>query len=167
MYLFQRYRYSSCQAFVCLFTFHYVSISTWTDCCRYSASSRIYIPLCIYFNWTLSDFVNWVKKFTFHYVSISTDSGHSGGGGSSRFTFHYVSISTESYLNRHTRENIYIPLCIYFNLRFLNLVIRVYQFTFHYVSISTPKMSGGCGDGVQIYIPLCIYFNIVCPHPPP
>ena len=144
MYLFQLTVIVHCSFSSCI----YIPLCIYfnrRNCCINSAFISIYIPLCIYFN----------------------DSGHSGGGGSSRFTFHYVSISTESYLNRHTRENIYIPLCIYFNLRFLNLVIRVYQFTFHYVSISTPKMSGGCGDGVQIYIPLCIYFNIVCPHPPP
>ena len=82
-----------------------------------SAYIVIYIPLCIYFNVTdirlvkpLSVYLHstmylfqlgqtvvgtpLLLVFTFHYVSISTDSGHSGGGGSSRFTFHYVSIST-------------------------------------------------------------------------
>ena len=119
--------------------------------------------------------------FTFHYVSISTLRHISQLLSSVIFTFHYVSISTSCHMqvrmlcsNLHStmylfqrastlRESIsfdiYIPLCIYFNLFVLNThfiyfiiyiplciyfneevmqyLTRVMRFTFHYVSIST------------------------------
>ena len=114
MYLFQLTVIVHCSFSSCI----YIPLCIYfnrRNCCINSAFISIYIPLCIYFN----------------------DSGHSGGGGSSRFTFHYVSISTESYLNRHTRENIYIPLCIYFNHCLVDKTLSP-----------------------LIYIPLCIYFNL-------
>ena len=54
------------------------------------------------------------------------------------FTFHYVSISTATEVfNFVTGNEIYIPLCIYFNLPTISVVALLGPFTFHYVSIST------------------------------
>ena len=119
--------------------------------------------------------------FTFHYVSISTVYGIGVSSLLAVFTFHYVSISTFAPLNRDFNLNvIYIPLCIYFNMRPANQHRPVLQFTFHYVSISTkvsallsvihaylhstmylfqPFTHRYSSKRKPIYIPLCIYFN--------
>ena len=78
-------------------------------------------------------------------------------------------------------DYIYIPLCIYFNIRGWYDCTDWIQFTFHYVSISTASSAGPTiynkkftfhyvsisttrtTDELStdsIYIPLCIYFNI-------
>ena len=159
MYLFQR----KCWMWFhseCLFTFHYVSIST--------------IP-GVYF-------IQPEYIFTFHYVSISTLQVHHQWHRLSLFTFHYVSISTSTeILETSDFKDIYIPLCIYFNasksspLQFLDLFTfhyvsistcrcltmytAVQSFTFHYVSISTIFPTLSVNLSTVIYIPLCIYFN--------
>ncbi len=121
-----------------LFTFHYVSISTYAHirvgfsklCYLHStmylfqlialfsrqAVKCIYIPLCIYFNLSPSSLGRQLNVFTFHYVSISTLTIFLSSSLYPIFTFHYVSISTKSPI---TSE------------------ISPYEFTFHYVSIST------------------------------
>ena len=54
------------------------------------------------------------------------------------FTFHYVSISTATEVfNFVTGNEIYIPLCIYFNDISAEIESAAFKFTFHYVSIST------------------------------
>ncbi len=112
----------------CLFTFHYVSISTNSKEDNKRLLS-IYIPLCIYFNLFPNKPNPFFTQFTFHYVSIST------------FTAHFISdIVTCIYIPLPIMIRcipIYIPLCIYFNLRSLFIVHFLLVFTFHYVSIST------------------------------
>ena len=98
-----------------LFTFHYVSISTYFKHKKYNNA-----PI-----------------FTFHYVSISTQSSASIANDTAKFTFHYVSISTWNLVRMMKQKKylhstmylfqrleilcnilfllIYIPLCIYFN----------------------------------------------------
>ena len=142
-----------------LFTFHYVSISTFTahfisdivtciyiplctyfnrrNCCINSASSRIYIPLRIYFNLIVCDFLHLDFLFTFHYVSISTITPMVA-------LVRPLHLHSTMYLFQlHSRSFIlisfiiYIPLCIYFNPIRKAAAKKPSKFTFHYVSIST------------------------------
>ena len=121
----------------CLFTFHYVSISTNSKEDNKRLLS-IYIPLCIYFNLFPNKPNPFFTQFTFHYVSIST------------FTAHFISdivtciyIPLCTYFNRRNccinsaSSRIYIPLRIYFNLIVCDFLHLDFLFTFHYVSIST------------------------------
>ena len=76
------------------------------------------------------------------------------------FTFHYVSIST-SYCNGFiSRNDIYIPLCIYFNL--CNSLANVFLILIYIpLCIYFNSLSGRNRNSfICIYIPLCIYFNL-------
>ncbi len=143
MYLFQPRLAITEKIRGCLFTFHYVSISTakalylslspfcnlhstmylfqLTRLAENTLSLPIYIPLCIYFN--LHQHLPPLSSlsFTFHYVSISTADACGDKRWLGGFTFHYVSISTN-------------PAKTF---QMFNVLI----FTFHYVSISTPIRS--------------------------
>ena len=85
---------------------------------KYDMLSAIYIPLCIYFNWSCSR-----EPYCIAYIYIPlciyfNDYMRVNGLMAFWFTFHYVSISTI----------VLISICL--SLR---------KFTFHYVSISTVK----------------------------
>ena len=118
-----------------IFTFHYVSITTYLS---------IRLLSCLSF-------------FTFHYVSITTkyDSQSSFANATLHstmsllllgkqidypadtvFTFHYVSITT-----------VLCQICR----------AQIMSFTFHYVSITTTKKIK-IGDVIVLYIPLCLYY---------
>ena len=75
------------------------------------------------------------------------------------FTFHYVSILIICRIRKYLRDtSIYIPLCLYFNGKFIKRILLQVKFTFHYVSILIQYTSLrflAC----LIYIPLCLYFN--------
>ena len=115
MYLFQRLANAGCLIHYPRFTFHYVSISTWSSGMD-GLIRQIYIPLCIYFNG------RWICCYP---------------------TCNKIYIPLCIYFNRQHRilrtkhRQIYIPLCIYFNASAVMSWHRYYQFTFHYVSIST------------------------------
>ena len=149
--------------------------------CALSGLSRIYIPLCIYFNFHKQGQERKPSLFTFHYVSISTCWKYNKPAMAMIFTFHYVSISTCAvvrlvrcnisftfhYVSISTdfrtisgiRNSIYIPLCIYFNGWHNKFCVTgseylhstMYLFQRHQVYI--------CNESQFIYIPLCIYFN--------
>ena len=104
---------------------------------RVRAGNLIYIPLCIYFNLRSHSFNSFTDIFTFHYVSISTN-------------YRQICDMLVPYLHstmylfqrrmRHDDSNgnhIYIPLCIYFNIKDKSISYWFSTFTFHYVSIST------------------------------
>ena len=115
MYLFQLTVIVHCSFSSCI----YIPLCIYfnrRNCCINSAFISIYIPLCIYFN----------------------DSGHSGGGGSSRFTFHYVSISTFAFLIwSSVYTNLHSTMYLFQRPKCPGDVVMVCKFTFHYVSIST------------------------------
>ena len=144
----------------------------------------IYIPLCIYFN-------EEVHKF----VSIRHENLHSTMYLFQPFyferTYHkFHHLHSTMYLFQPgkcfdfvTSNEIYIPLCIYFNPSMIQRLQLQCTFTFHYVSISTCrhqltratrihlhstmylfqlKTFPTYGSSCPIYIPLCIYFNQVC-----
>ena len=123
----------------CLFTFHYVSITT-TNCSVVAVyCSFIYIPLCFYYYTFYLFHFSQISLFTFHYVSITTYTTINIAVLNPSFTFHYVSITTIS--------------CYVFPT-------YLYVFTFHYVSITTVhglNLSGLC---ISIYIPLCFYYYV-------
>ena len=97
------------------FTFHYVSISTR----RISIMIRsipIYIPLCIYFNRSVTTFVYGCSHI---YIPLC-------------IYFNLIAL-----FSRQAVKCIYIPLCIYFNPEYQPHNQSYQSFTFHYVSIST------------------------------
>ena len=56
-----------------------------------------------------------------------------------------------------TREVIYIPLCIYFNLAFQPTVLLCSRFTFHYVSISTGISSIVTGSIIYLHSTMYLF----------
>ena len=120
----------------------------------------IYIPLCLYFNEELEQFISDYNLFTFHYVSI---------------------LMIFSYLLLLLFCAIYIPLCLYFNpfpllfhsslfsftFHYVSILmifdktqyVSVLLFTFHYVSILIAPETILINPIIDIYIPLCLYFN--------
>ena len=96
------------------FTFHYVSILIRSVYRGKDKGGRIYIPLCLYFNY-------------------QPESGS--------LTFHQIYIPLCLYFNDNPEpfvigcKSIYIPLCLYFNVESLGNPNRGGIFTFHYVSI--------------------------------
>ena len=99
------------------FTFHYVSISTRRNKAIEMPAVFIYIPLCIYFNYT---FLKWCGCFLIYLHSTMYLFQRASSDFTSHlvitFTFHYVSISTIQTVFNIFCKVIYIPLCIYFNL---------------------------------------------------
>ena len=140
MYLFQLSRKLFVD-FLPLFTFHYVSISTLsfpesTDAVKHLHSTMyLFQPEPIYpkvyhYSHLHSTMYLFQQALTRYNAMITA-----------RFTFHYVSISTINCFHRSCNIFvIYIPLCIYFNVFFMNDVRLVIRFTFHYVSISTRQL---------------------------
>ena len=120
-----------------VFTFHYVSILIKTATAKDANVALIYIPLCLYFNINLFIYYVWfnqiyiplclyfnawadhlwsgICKFTFHYVSILIDREYQKLLNEKLFTFHYVSILILLHKHSFPVEEIYIPLCLYFN----------------------------------------------------
>ena len=99
-----------------LFTFHYVSISTFSCALSAFAFLIIYIPLCIYFN-ALMNYARKHREDIYIPLCIYFNSG----------------VFSASALLIY----IYIPLCIYFNESMTDDSSSLSEFTFHYVSIST------------------------------
>ena len=130
-----------------------------------SKSSRffinIYIPLCIYFNWSQPPWHSSWNRFTFHYVSISTSAIWNLITHITTFTFHYVSISTWSQPPWHSSWNrIYIPLCIYFNSPSCSAMPSQYSIYIPLCIYFNPTDNSPPTPAMWIYIPLCIYFNL-------
>ena len=76
----------------------------------------VYIPLCLYFNikGVANVFLSWL--FTFHYVSILIFYGKGIFHAAYAFTFHYVSILIRRRGLYRPADQVYIPLCLYFNV---------------------------------------------------
>ena len=106
------------------FTFHYVSILIFCPDSSGLQKRKIYIPLCLYFNHsgTTDDVLG--NEFTFHYVSILILPFCSELPLILWFTFHYVSILIRCFPVLHVISSIYIPLCLYFNLLWLLLLLQ-------------------------------------------
>ena len=146
---------------------------------RYTLTA-IYIPLCIYFNFRQRAPCSCRVVFTFHYVSISTTCKYPARCDNLKFTFHYVSISTSIIINSTSLKIIYIPLCIYFNIRRspawftaindLHSTMYLFQpesvlyfpylsmiFTFHYVSISTRFLHEFCFQWFHLHSTMYLF----------
>ena len=142
MYLFQRHiirKAVGCEVIYIPLCIYFNETETIIE----TVSIVIYIPLCIYFNKYGLIAQPCTLSFTFHYVSISTAFNIVAFLCHNSFTFHYVSISTfQQELTATVLRFIYIPLCIYFNNNYQNILFAY----------------------AEIYIPLCIYFNreIIC-----
>ena len=102
---------------MCLFTFHYVSITTVTA----------------------NNYFKVNTDFTFHYVSITTQyTDDRNYNALLFFTFHYVSITTSGFPPLDPMLTLYIPLCLYYYGAFQEMLMKtIGNFTFHYVSITT------------------------------
>ena len=98
----------------------------------------LYIPLCLYFNYSSCPFFTHSRHFTFHYVSI------------------LIGICI-SYVGS---VGLYIPLCLYFNYGTFTVTSPEDYFTFHYVSILMHGAGHNTSISRQLYIPLCLYFNV-------
>ena len=138
MYLFQPPSSSTSAIFRSRFTFHYVSISTFENMPIHTVDENLHSTMYLFQHAFSTLLIN------VHYV----------------FTFHYVSIST-SYCNGFiSRNDIYIPLCIYFNL--CNSLANVFLILIYIpLCIYFNSLSGRNRNSfICIYIPLCIYFNL-------
>ena len=56
-------------------------------------------------------------------------------------------------------DNVYIPLCLYFNKVLMEDDLTFFEFTFHYVSILIMNTDLSGYVPCYVYIPLCLYFN--------
>ena len=113
---------------MCLFTFHYVSITTVTANNYFKVNTDFtFHYVSITTQYTDDRNYNALLFFTFHYVSITTGDIREGPLDDMLFTFHYVSITTTTGKDKSTTSK---------------------SFTFHYVSITTRGdilfVSNGC-----------------------
>ena len=66
-------------------------------------------------------------------------------------------------IGRHARfKLLYIPLCLYFNCSTNVIPDCTITFTFHYVSILIKRRRTIDYFPYFLYIPLCLYFNVWC-----
>ena len=123
---------------MCLFTFHYVSITTVTANNYFKVNTDFtFHYVSITTQYTDDRNYNALLFFTFHYVSITTGDIREGPLDDMLFTFHYVSITTRlffrfpavSLISLHSTMSLlllsglaivfftvclYIPLCLYY-----------------------------------------------------
>ena len=120
----------------------YIPLCIYFNFSSYDRNSNvvfIYIPLCIYFNIQLClvclRFLNHLHSTMYLFQLL----------GFNRFGFRYVHLHSTMYLFQQVLPRLHrLSSC---------------SFTFHYVSIST-RCSTDATFRLVIYIPLCIYFNL-------